>query len=482
MDPIPRREFFRHGLRQVAKVVADTVTAGRKEMGRRGGERSSPAPEARLLRPPGAINEMHFLEKCTRCDACFKACPVECLVPVPEGGPGPGTPQILASTAACAVCTSLACTKVCEPGALLPLNSPREIDIGMAAINQDLCHAYQGTWCEACVAICPTQPKALTLINGKPSLVEDFCIGCGLCEEHCPTWPKAVVVSDPGRDRFHSMRKAEATPAPVVKEERRTNRKVEPVAEDFDDETRQPMATLPRPLAALLLVAGPVLSGFAVLGFGKLLMAAPLAQAVDFHAGLLLRDLLLLMLFIVPHTLFARGYGRRWLNHPLGPCGERPLYVLIASTTLFVMVTGWRTTGPVLWDLTGAAGLVARVVQFTGFGLIAWAGLVVGGAFLLGLPHLRALARGRKEPSPEFVALPPYSLVRQPINLGILMALASMPEVTVDRFLLAVSLGAWILLTAPYEERDAELIFGDGYRIYKERTPRWLPRLRRSEP
>jgi protein-S-isoprenylcysteine O-methyltransferase Ste14 len=61
------------------------------------------------------------------------------------------------------------------------------------------------------------------------------------------------------------------------------------------------------------------------------------------------------------------------------------------------------------------------------------------------------------------------------------MILIGMPEVTVDRFLLLIGMGAWILLVAPFEERDAELQFGEGYAAYKTRTPRWLPRLRLGE-
>ena len=51
-------------------------------------------------------------------------------------------------------------------------------------------------------------------------------------------------------------------------------------------------------------------------------------------------------------------------------------------------------------------------------------------------------------------------------------------EITPDRLLLGVVMGAWMLLVAPVEERDAELEFGEGYARYRRRTPRWIPRLR----
>jgi len=155
--------------------------------------------------------------------------------------------------------------------------------------------------------------------------------------------------------------------------------------------------------------------------------------------------------------------------------------VLITGCCLCIMATSWQTTGPVLWDLEGVPALLARFVQGTGIALAIWAAIVVGSGHLLGLPHLRALATGRKEPSQEFVALPPYSLVRQPINLGILLAFLGMPEVTLDRFMLGVLTATWILLVTPYEERDAEMVFGEGYKVYRDRTPRWFPKRRKPE-
>jgi NAD-dependent dihydropyrimidine dehydrogenase PreA subunit len=35
---------------------------------------------------------------------------------------------------------------------------------------------------------------ALELIEGKVTVHEDGCIGCGVCEHHCPTLPKSIVV------------------------------------------------------------------------------------------------------------------------------------------------------------------------------------------------------------------------------------------------------------------------------------------------
>lgn len=492
-ERLDRRNFFRHGLRTIARTVADSVSAGRETPA--ASAPADPGRPFRRLRPPGALAEPDFLSACTRCDACFDACPVEAIVPVPDGMPDAGTPQILAGDTSCAVCHELACTKVCEPGALLPLHSLAEIEMGLARVDPEHCVTFHGQACDACVTICPTAPPALSLVDGHPSVDARTCIGCGLCEQLCPVWPKAIQVEDPEREahlaglaqaeleREGSPPDAEAVAdAPQPPDtERRSTRKVEPIAEVLEEAERTP-STVARPTAAILLATGPIFAVAGVMGWLMLIMSAPVSAPPEFRFGALLGNIALCLLFIVPNSLFARGLGRRWLNIPFGPCGERPLYVFISGVTLLLLSWLWQPFGPVLWATEGVMQILMRIIQFGGMVLAAWAAFVVGGAYMLGLPHLRALSFGRKEPSAELVALPPYSFLRQPLNMGVLISLAAMPEVTLDRLVLGIAFAGWILFVAPYEERDAEMEFGEGYTVYRDRTPRWIPRRKPPTP
>ncbi len=260
----------------------------------------------------------------------------------------------------------------------------------------------------------------------------------------------------------------------------RRQRRVEPVPDAFDE----PIESKPkrRTGLAVWLSLGPLLSALGVMGFVRLLIGVEDSAALQGNIKILFADLSLLLLFVISHTFFARGIGRKWLNRPFGPEAERPLYVLISGTTLFLLVSFWQQCGPLLWS--SGAGIVATllvIVQVVGLGLVAWSAFVVGAGGLAALPHLRALESGRSTPKQEFVALPPYSLIRQPMNLGFLLMLWAMPEVSADRLLLIVVLSIWITLVAPIEERDAELSFGSGYARYKDRTPRWLPRINTND-
>jgi len=256
------------------------------------------------------------------------------------------------------------------------------------------------------------------------------------------------------------------------------NRRVEPVPDTYDPEEVYDPESSARPGLAVWLMLGPTLSVFGTLGWLRMVSGVRYSTKLELDGSALLLDFFLLTIFIGSHSLLARGWGRRLLNRPFGPDAERPLYVLVTGITLALMTFFWIDTGPLVWRWWGWTSILPRLVQIPGAILVLCSVVAIGGGGLLGITHLRALEFGRQAPKQEFVALPPYSWIRQPLNLGILMILVGMPEVTLDRLLLMLGMGGWILLVAPMEERDAELQFGEGYAAYKARTPRWLPRLR----
>jgi len=472
-SPIPRRDFFRQSLRGLAKAMVESYE------GVRGAPRQGSG--LRRIRPPGALPEGSFLSKCTGCGDCLQVCPAQCITRIPDGEPDEGTPVVVPAERACVLCTDLACTKVCEPGALLPLTSAAAVSMGLAWIDRGTCLPFQGTPCELCLQVCPTAPKAIEMDGLRPRVAAERCTGCGLCEEHCPTRPRAVQVVPAGHPAPFAPRgpagdSGGVPPSPAPPS---LHRKVEPVPDSFQPDEIFDPSVLARPKTALLFLAGPLLVLAGVAGWARLLLGVPLPIPPRPDWLGLFADLLLLLLFLVPHSLFARGVGRRLLNRPLGPPAERPLYVLLAGATLCLLSLAWTTTGPVLADYDGLLAILARGVQVFGLFLAGWSALVVGGGNLLGLPHLHALSHGLQSPTPELIALPPYRWLRQPLNLGVLLFMAATPEWTLDRLLMVVVLGTWILLVAPYEERDAEVTFGAAYRLYRECTPRWIPRFHR---
>jgi len=189
---ITRREFFREGLKGVGEGVKDILAAVYTE------EEFPKAEEYNqgFIRPPGALDEKEFLERCTRCNECVKVCPEESVMKfVGEGSAHHLTPILNLRKSACILCEGFPCVKVCEPEALTLPSSPREVKMGIAAINSKLCHAWQGMDCDYCVKECPLKGEAILMDEKRrPYVVNTVCTGCGLCEHICPSRQSAIVV------------------------------------------------------------------------------------------------------------------------------------------------------------------------------------------------------------------------------------------------------------------------------------------------
>lgn len=184
-----RRMFFRAASRKLIGPVADYIE-----------KRTEAIPVVRrempVLRPPGAVPLHLFAETCQRCGQCIEACPANAIIALGEShGRLSGTPAVNPDTAACVICDGLLCTQVCPSGALLPLESPDEIDMGVAEVYAASCVRTQGEACTICVDRCPIGVAAITFLDaGPPSVFKDGCTGCGICQMYCPTTPKAIMI------------------------------------------------------------------------------------------------------------------------------------------------------------------------------------------------------------------------------------------------------------------------------------------------
>ena len=118
---------------------------------------------------------------------------------------------------------------------------------------------------------------------------------------------------------------------------------------------------------------------------------------------------------------------------------------------------------------------------------VAWLGLVpLGfGLVLFTWCVIEFGRRGRGTLAPwdaprRFVAVGPYRLVRNPMYLGVASIvlgeaiLLRSPSLLVY---LAALAAAWHLFVILWEEPSLERTFGDEYRAYRARVPRWLPRM-----
>jgi ferredoxin len=189
---------------------------------------------AKMIRPPGSVEEMEFLERCIKCEQCINVCPTNVLQPATlrEGGiEALWTPVMNFHIAHCQLKCNL-CSDVCPTGAIRkitvaeklgegPYREQGPVRLGTAFIDTTRCLPWANQVpCVVCEEVCPVAPKAIQtydeetkdvfgkmVILNKPFIVPDLCIGCGICEAECPVQDQpAVYVTAVGESRSNNRK------------------------------------------------------------------------------------------------------------------------------------------------------------------------------------------------------------------------------------------------------------------------------------
>ncbi|MFC1755396.1 4Fe-4S binding protein [Thermoproteota archaeon] len=167
-----------------------------------------------IIRPPGALKEEEFLDRCIRCGNCMKVCITNGLQPVmfEAGLSGIWTPQLVPEIGYCEYNCTL-CMEVCPTGALqrLTLEEKKKYKLGLAKVNKLTCLAWsQKLECLVCEEHCPVSQKAIKLeeewvkdriLIKKPYVDKNLCIGCGICQNKCPVRPMRAIRVYPEKKR-----------------------------------------------------------------------------------------------------------------------------------------------------------------------------------------------------------------------------------------------------------------------------------------
>ncbi len=179
-DPsLGRRTFIRHSVFSIGATVHEFVK-----------HRDAPSPvkpdrpkseKTGWLRPPGAVEEEKFLERCTGCADCVEVCPHDAI----EILSGNDTPVIFPEESPCQLCDDLPCIAACETDALLPLAGRSHVDMGVARVSTTICTAGNG--CHACVSKCPMGAIDMDFGRYGININDSLCVGCGMCQYICRT-------------------------------------------------------------------------------------------------------------------------------------------------------------------------------------------------------------------------------------------------------------------------------------------------------
>lgn len=182
-------------------VAAKTSRTGRVKT-------SSPV----LIRPPGALPEDEFVDRCVRCSECMKVCPTNGLQPAlgEAGFEGIWTPVLVPRIGECTRHCNL-CSQVCSSQAIGPLevSEKEHVFIGTAVIDRSQCIAWNSDkQCLVCDECCSYRAVVWQTIDGvrRPFVEEHKCVGCGICENVCPIQPLAAIRVFSFGDKRHLSR------------------------------------------------------------------------------------------------------------------------------------------------------------------------------------------------------------------------------------------------------------------------------------
>lgn len=187
-------------------------------------------------------------------------------------------------------------------------------------------------------------------------------------------------------------------------------------------------------------------------------------------------NFVLITIWSLQHSIMADpGFKKSWTK--IIPAHlERSTYVLFVGLFTFGLMALWSPLPDVLWDVSGSTmGSVLLAGYFLG-----WVITLIS-TFLINHFHLFGLQQAYNGPAHnegigvKFVTPLFYKFVRHPMMTGVLIALWSVPVLTVGRLTFNLAMSAYILLGTRHEEKSLVAELGEDYQDYRKTTPMLIP-------
>ena len=193
-------------------------------------------------------------------------------------------------------------------------------------------------------------------------------------------------------------------------------------------------------------------------------------------ASALLINVGLIALFGVQHSVMARPAFKAILTRVIPRAAERSTYVLMSGVMMIIICLFWQPVAGVLWQVDNPIGRMILTVGY-GFGwaLVVLASFVINHFELFGLQQVYHNLRNKPEPTPKFTARFLYSIVRHPLQLGVLIGIWLTPTMSLTHLMLAAAMTVYIFIGLYFEEKDLVASLGQEYKAYQQRVPKVLP-------
>jgi len=187
-------------------------------------------------------------------------------------------------------------------------------------------------------------------------------------------------------------------------------------------------------------------------------------------------DILLLLLFAVPHSVMARPAFKKWWTRFIPAAVERSTYVLVSSLALGLLFWQWQPIPAVVWHVAIPVGRwFLHAVFWAGWAIVLVSTFLIDHFDLFGLRQVYLYASGRPYTPVDFRVPGFYRYVRHPIMLGFLLAFWAAPTLTVGHLLFAAATTGYILIALQFEEQDLVGLHGERYQGYQHQVRMLVP-------
>lgn len=184
----------------------------------------------------------------------------------------------------------------------------------------------------------------------------------------------------------------------------------------------------------------------------------------------------LLFAFGLHHSITARRSFKRWWTTIVPAPIERATYLYMTAIMTGLLVVFWQPIPITVWNIEApAAQTVIHALYLGVWVMMLWATFHFGHFRFFGLAQAWAQFRRRPPSDGSMTARYLYAVVRHPISLGWMVTPWLTPHLTLGHVVFAGATLLYILAATPFEEADLIAELGDDYRLYRERTPAFLP-------
>lgn len=196
----------------------------------------------------------------------------------------------------------------------------------------------------------------------------------------------------------------------------------------------------------------------------------------------LLKNIGLVLLFAIPHSVMARKPFKAWITTILPKPIERSTYVLQAGILLFILIWNWEPMGGNIWTIQKGSILyfVMYILFFAGWTILFISTFLINHFDLFGLRQTYLELRNQPYTELEFKVVYFYKYTRHPLYLGGIMGLWFTPVMSMTHLVFAILLTSYFFVGALLEEKDLKQAFKSRYLDYMSQTPMMIPFTKRK--